>query len=103
MDSESGGGGTYWGEEAEQEMSGRPGREGISAADTGRDMDQNSEPEGADNGMSVDAGMGGFNSYDSASSISTSVDDSGSGEGSGGGDRTTAERGSTRGRSRGEG
>ena len=66
-------------------------------------MDQNSEPEVADSGMSVGAGMGGFNSYDSANSISTSVDDSGSGEGSGGGDRTTAERGSTGGRSGGEG
>ena len=99
MDGESGGGGTYWGEEAERETSGRP----FDAAGTGRDMDQTSQPGGADSGMSVGAGMGSFNSYDPASSISTSVDDTGSGEGSGGGDRTTAERGRTGGRSEGAG
>ena len=99
MGGESGGGGTSWGEEAERETSGRS----IDAADTGRDMDQTSQPDSADSGMSVGAGMGGFNSYDPASSISTSVDDTGGGEGSGGGDRTTAERGSTGGWSGGAG
>ena len=77
--------GPIGGEEAERETSGRS----IDAADTGRDMDQNSEPDGADSGVSVGAGMGDFNSYDPASSISTSVDDTGGGEGSGEGDRTT--------------
>ena len=91
MGGESGGGGTSWGEEAERETSGRP----IGAADTARDMDQTSQQSGADSSMSVGAGMGGFNSYDPASSISTSVDDAGGGEGSGGGDRSTAEQGST--------
>ena len=56
---------------------------------------------GTSSGMSIGAGMGGFQSYDPEGPISTSMDDTGSGSAGSNAGRTDTTRGSTGGRSSG--
>jgi hypothetical protein len=101
MSEESGGGGSSWEQEADRTTSDQSQGARSGAAGTPRNADRNQDSDDAGTGMSVGAGMGGFNSYNSAGPITTSMDDSGTGEGDGGGDRVTADQGSTGGRSAG--
>jgi hypothetical protein len=88
MSDRSGGGGSAWEQEADRTTGNPTGTGGTQS------------PNDAPAGMSIGAGMGGFNSYDPDGPISTSMDETEAGEDAGG-DHITANQGSTGGPSGG--